>query len=112
MHGWYIGYKNSAIVDKMADGLLAQLVEHIVHIDGVTGSSPVQTTTTPENTSFSGVSFWFAFLNVCPAVSLAGHPTFLGYRSKSVYETFLLRPTGQPYIFAILHVIIMPYPDQ
>ena len=26
-------------------GLLAQLVEHIVHIDGVTGSSPVQTTT-------------------------------------------------------------------
>ena len=28
-------------------GLLAQLVEHIVHIDGVTGSSPVQTTTRP-----------------------------------------------------------------
>ena len=28
----------------MANGLLAQLVEHIVHIDGVTGSSPVQTT--------------------------------------------------------------------
>ena len=27
-----------------ACGLLAQLVEHIVHIDGVTGSSPVQTT--------------------------------------------------------------------
>ena len=25
-------------------GLLAQFVEHIVHIDGVTGSSPVQTT--------------------------------------------------------------------
>ena len=25
-------------------GLLAQLVEHIVHIDGVTGSSPVRTT--------------------------------------------------------------------
>lgn len=28
-------------------GLLAQLVEHIVHIDGVTGSSPVQTTIKP-----------------------------------------------------------------
>ena len=28
-------------------GLLAQLVEHIVHIDGVTGSSPVQTTKIP-----------------------------------------------------------------
>ena len=25
-------------------GALAQLVEHIVHIDGVTGSSPVSTT--------------------------------------------------------------------
>lgn len=33
------------VVEKMANGLLAQLVEHIVHIDGVTGSSPVQTTT-------------------------------------------------------------------
>ncbi len=30
-------------------GLLAQLVEHIVHIDGVTGSSPVQTTKKPPN---------------------------------------------------------------
>jgi hypothetical protein len=29
----------------LPNGLLAQLVEHIVHIDGVTGSSPVQTTT-------------------------------------------------------------------
>ena len=28
-----------------AHGALAQLVEHIVHIDGVTGSSPVSTTT-------------------------------------------------------------------
>ena len=28
----------------ITSGLLAQLVEHIVHIDGVTGSSPVQTT--------------------------------------------------------------------
>ena len=27
-----------------ANGLLAQLVEHIVHIDGVAGSSPAQTT--------------------------------------------------------------------
>ena len=29
---------------EIPNGLLAQLVEHIVHIDGVTGSSPVQTT--------------------------------------------------------------------
>ena len=35
---------------------MAQLVEHIVHIDGVTGSSPVATTKTPGNTEFSGVS--------------------------------------------------------
>ena len=27
------------------NGRMAQLVEHIVHIDGVTGSSPVATTT-------------------------------------------------------------------
>ena len=33
-------------------GLLAQLVEHIVHIDGVTGSSPVQTTNPLESGSF------------------------------------------------------------
>ncbi len=32
---------------KSTNGLLAQLVEHIVHIDGVTGSSPVQTTKKP-----------------------------------------------------------------
>ena len=30
----------------ITSGALAQLVEHIVHIDGVTGSSPVQTTNT------------------------------------------------------------------
>ena len=29
---------------KKAHGRMAQLVEHIVHIDGVTGSSPVATT--------------------------------------------------------------------
>ena len=29
-------------------GRMAQLVEHIVHIDGVTGSSPVATTTSPD----------------------------------------------------------------
>ena len=34
----------SAII-HFVPGALAQLVEHIVHIDGVTGSSPVSTTT-------------------------------------------------------------------
>ena len=38
------------------DGRMAQLVEHIVHIDGVTGSSPVATTKPPGNTAFLGVS--------------------------------------------------------
>ncbi len=33
-----------AIIHHVADGRMAQLVEHIVHIDGVTGSSPVATT--------------------------------------------------------------------
>ena len=34
-------------------GRMAQLVEHIVHIDGVTGSSPVATTTIRPKTQFS-----------------------------------------------------------
>ena len=42
---------------------MAQLVEHIVHIDGVTGSSPVATTKTPGNTEFSGVSSCLAEAN-------------------------------------------------
>ena len=37
-------------------GRMAQLVEHIVHIDGVTGSSPVATTKIPGNTAFPGIS--------------------------------------------------------
>ena len=48
-------------------GLLAQLVEHIVHIDGVTGSSPVQTTHKNQNHLNGGSGFLFAF---CP-----GHRT-------------------------------------
>ena len=47
-------FENDEIVRK--HGRMAQLVEHIVHIDGVTGSSPVATTKTPGNTEFSGVS--------------------------------------------------------
>ena len=31
-------------------------VEHIVHIDGVTGSSPVATTKIPGSTAFPGIS--------------------------------------------------------
>ena len=34
------------------NGRMAQLVEHIVHIDGVTGSSPVATTTVRPKTQF------------------------------------------------------------
>ena len=44
-------------------GLLAQLVEHIVHIDGVTGSSPVSTTT--KKTTKMGVLFlWFCLFDL------------------------------------------------
>ena len=39
------------------DGRMAQLVEHIVHIDGVTGSSPVATTGKEE------VSQWLLFFD-------------------------------------------------
>ena len=34
--------------------VMAQLVEHIVHIDGVTGSSPVATTIIPRISGFEG----------------------------------------------------------
>ena len=37
---------------------MAQLVEHIVHIDGVTGSSPVATTTIPV-LHFEGLGFFY-----------------------------------------------------
>ena len=36
--------KNAIIKESAKYGRMAQLVEHIVHIDGVTGSSPVATT--------------------------------------------------------------------
>ena len=41
---------------------MAQLVEHIVHIDGVTGSSPVATTKNPWKSSVSE-DFLFAQMN-------------------------------------------------
>ena len=45
---WFFSLTENEVHDIMpfvpGYGLLAQLVEHIVHIDGVTGSSPVQTT--------------------------------------------------------------------
>ena len=46
-------------------GRMAQLVEHIVHIDGVTGSSPVATTTNPWKLSISE-GFLFAFDDSSP----------------------------------------------
>ena len=55
-------------------GRMAQLVEHIVHIDGVTGSSPVATTKIPGNTAFPGISSCLA-------------------EAKSAYETGLLWPS-------------------
>lgn len=42
--------------NSKALGTLAQLVEHIVHIDGVTGSSPVATTMNPSNLWIRGIS--------------------------------------------------------
>ena len=38
-------FPSSRAIILFVPGALAQLVEHIVHIDGVTGSSPVSTTT-------------------------------------------------------------------
>ena len=41
------------------NGRMAQLVEHIVHIDGVTGSSPVATTTTRKPLKIKGFRVFF-----------------------------------------------------
>lgn len=56
------------------DGALAQLVEHIVHIDGVTGSSPVSTTkkSLPEWEVFSFAVF-YGTKPVCPIDMPAAH---------------------------------------
>ena len=63
-------------------GLLAQLVEHIVHIDGVTGSSPVQTTTS-EQSSLCSDDFLFEKQKNVVARFLApvAVPAFFGARS-------------------------------
>ena len=46
----YNNYRRREIDGKFIEyGALAQLVEHIVHIDGVTGSSPVSTTMNPQS---------------------------------------------------------------
>ena len=42
-----LGEKARKVRKYSIQGRMAQLVEHIVHIDGVTGSSPVATTTSP-----------------------------------------------------------------
>ena len=42
------------LVIGSSHGRMAQLVEHIVHIDGVTGSSPVATTIIPRIAGFEG----------------------------------------------------------
>ena len=44
---------------KKAHGRMAQLVEHIVHIDGVTGSSPVATTMTRKPLKIKGFRVFF-----------------------------------------------------
>ena len=57
---------------------MAQLVEHIVHIDGVTGSSPVATTKTPGNTEFSGVSSCLTRENIALEAGLFQPSSLLG----------------------------------
>ena len=48
-----------------AHGALAQLVEHIVHIDGVTGSSPVSTTMKKALISLRNRGFFFYAFEIC-----------------------------------------------
>jgi hypothetical protein len=66
-------------------GRMAQLVEHIVHIDGVTGSSPVATTKNPWKSSISE-GFLFAQMN--PA-SPTARGTEVLFRTKKANNPFL-----------------------
>ena len=50
------------ILFVLSNGLLAQLVEHRVHIAGVTGSSPVQTTKQEKAFEIQRLSFLFSLL--------------------------------------------------
>ena len=61
-------------------GLLAQLVEHIVHIDGVTGSSPVQTTkkNRPKGRFFIAL---FTILGILGSVGFVASRPFLNFFS-------------------------------
>ena len=70
------------------NGRMAQLVEHIVHIDGVTGSSPVATTTSrkPLKSRASGFSF-------CPFLRLFSTPkTDLGPKDIHLDKHTFLQP--------------------
>ena len=55
-------YGNADTKISGQNGALAQLVEHIVHIDGVTGSSPVSTTKNPRIDRFE--DFFFCLKDV------------------------------------------------
>ena len=57
---------------------MAQLVEHIVHIDGVTGSSPVATTKIPGNTTFPGISSCLVGAKFAFKTGLLQPPPLLG----------------------------------
>ncbi|MBR2566908.1 MAG: hypothetical protein IKE29_20160 [Paenibacillus sp.] len=57
---------------------LASMAEHIVHIDGVTGSSPVATTKIPGNTAFPGISSCLAEAKITLKAGLSQAFSLLG----------------------------------
>ena len=78
---WY----HNSVASKLATihGRMAQLVEHIVHIDGVTGSSPVATTSRAlVNITFSRV-FIFVFSPKFVDVNSVQSPFFEAFRVNS-----------------------------
>ena len=56
----WLGWNALNPAKELVQGAMAQLVEHIVHIDGVVGSSPTGTTTWPVNSVV--YRFFFGFL--------------------------------------------------
>jgi hypothetical protein len=68
----------------MTDGRMAQLVEHFVHIEGVTGSSPVATTFTWQGY----LPGFFAFIYLTPAECLLSHTELTGNYDTLPSTTF------------------------
>ena len=88
---------------------MAQLVEHIVHIDGVTGSSPVATTTKPRRHKAFEVFFISEedadFHFGAKKMNGIHHAVHIEIQKNSEQSIFLSRPEGcsKSGVFIVVH---------